>query len=249
MLSVDAITPDTALAETPVSERRLAANRANAQLSTGPRTAEGKAVSSLNAVKTGLTGHAVLLADTEQAAAYRAHVQRVFDRWEPVGDREHTLVQSLADTQWRLNSIPGLESALYALARQRGATLLSHPDPTIQRLLLDAQTEMAEAKALKNLRLQEGRLRRHYQKDEEELQALQKERWREERRQAAEEEQEGREAEAAQRRQARTQKRAARQQIRETAAQAPHGFEFSTEIETDLTRLAAHQGIGDLRQI
>ncbi|MBV9938821.1 MAG: hypothetical protein JO150_09975 [Acidobacteriaceae bacterium] len=43
-----------------VSERRLAANRANAQWSTGPQTPEGKAKSSLNAVKTGLTGRTVL---------------------------------------------------------------------------------------------------------------------------------------------------------------------------------------------
>ena len=54
------------------SERRLAANRANAQLSTGPRTPEGKAKSSLNAVKTGLCGRTVLFADEEEAAAYRA---------------------------------------------------------------------------------------------------------------------------------------------------------------------------------
>lgn len=51
----------TATPKTTVSERRLAANRANTQLSTGPRTPEGKAKSSLNAVKTGLAGRTVLL--------------------------------------------------------------------------------------------------------------------------------------------------------------------------------------------
>ena len=38
------------------SPARLAANQANSQLSTGPRTPEGKAKVSLNAVKTALTG-------------------------------------------------------------------------------------------------------------------------------------------------------------------------------------------------
>ncbi|HEX4164888.1 MAG TPA: hypothetical protein VHZ55_05385, partial [Bryobacteraceae bacterium] len=42
--------------ESVVSEARLAANQANAQLSTGPRTEEGKARSSANAITTALTG-------------------------------------------------------------------------------------------------------------------------------------------------------------------------------------------------
>jgi len=63
-------TDPTATPETKISERRLAANRANAQLSTGPRTEEGKAVSSLNAVKTGLCGRIVLVPSEEDVAAY-----------------------------------------------------------------------------------------------------------------------------------------------------------------------------------
>ena len=43
------------------TEAQVHANRANAQLSTGPSSASGKAKSSLNAVKTGLTGRTVLL--------------------------------------------------------------------------------------------------------------------------------------------------------------------------------------------
>jgi hypothetical protein len=91
------------------SERRLAANRANAQLSTGPKTPEGKAVSSLNAVKTGLTGRAVLLA-SEDVAAYEEHIERFRRTFQPVGDHETQLVQNLADTQWRLRPSPECRS-------------------------------------------------------------------------------------------------------------------------------------------
>src|SRR4051794_8022645 len=104
------------------SERRLAANRANAQLSTGPTTSEGKTKSSLNAVKTGLTGRTVLL-PSEDAAAYQEHVARYQEELAPVGEREKTLVQNLADTQWRLNRIPSLEAGLFALGRRRYADL------------------------------------------------------------------------------------------------------------------------------
>src|SRR3954454_6661147 len=181
MLSIDTTISEGA-AETPISERRLAANRANAQLSTGPRTEAGKAVSSLNAVKTGLCGRTVLLADEEEACAYQEHVERVFAWWGPDNVEEHALVQALADTQWRLESIPGLESALYAQARLRGQPLLQHADPTVQRLLLDAQAEVAEAKALRNLRLHERRLRRQYEKDKAELNELRNERLEQEKR-------------------------------------------------------------------
>ncbi|MBV9679208.1 MAG: hypothetical protein JO185_22925, partial [Acidobacteriaceae bacterium] len=182
-MSTELLSLDTTSSEATCSERRLAANRANAQLSTGPRTEVGKAVSSLNAVKTGLCGRAVLLADEEEAADYREHVERVYAWWKPANVEEHALVQALADTQWRLESIPGLESALYAQARLRGEPVLQHPDPVAQRLLLQAQAEIAEAKALKNLRLHERRLQRQYEKDKAELNDMVHKRWERERRQ------------------------------------------------------------------
>jgi hypothetical protein len=52
-----------------ISDARLNANRANSQFSTGPKTEEGKAKSSLNAVKTGLTGRTVFL-PTDDIHAY-----------------------------------------------------------------------------------------------------------------------------------------------------------------------------------
>ena len=51
----------------PVSEARIAANRANAARSTGPKTAEGKEKSRANALKHGLTGSGVVLAEADAA--------------------------------------------------------------------------------------------------------------------------------------------------------------------------------------
>src|SRR4051812_3773634 len=166
----------SALSSVLPSERRLAANRANAQLSTGPTTSEGKATSSLNAVKTGLTGRTVLL-PSEDAAAYQAHVERFQEELKPVGEREIQLVQSLADTQWRLDRIPGLEFGLFALGRKCYADLFEEEDDgQVRAALLDAHILMTEAKHFKNLHLQESRLRRQYRQDREELRELQRER-------------------------------------------------------------------------
>lgn len=59
---------------------QIAANRANSKLSTGPKSEETKQKSSLNAVKTGLTGRTVLL-PSDGAIAYQAHIDRLFARW------------------------------------------------------------------------------------------------------------------------------------------------------------------------
>jgi hypothetical protein len=159
------------------SERRLAANRANALLSTGPRTEAGKAKSSLNAVKTGLTGRTILLADEEETAAYHAHVARFQQEFQPAGERERMLAQNLADTQWRLSSIPGLETGLFALGRLRYADRFeSEASPQVRAALLDAYILMIEAKHFKNLHLHESRLRRQYQQDAKELKELQAQR-------------------------------------------------------------------------
>ena len=123
-------------------------------------SAEGKVKSSLNTVKTGLAGRTILLADEEEAAQYCAHVARLIEYWEPANVREHTLVQFLADVQWRLDSIPGLESGLYALGRVRYAELFAEEEPSVRRVLLDTHIENTDAKALKNLRLHECWLER-----------------------------------------------------------------------------------------
>jgi len=44
----------------PISQKKLEANRRNAQQSTGPRTEEGKGTSSMNAVKHGLLAQGVI---------------------------------------------------------------------------------------------------------------------------------------------------------------------------------------------
>src|SRR5580700_10520003 len=81
---------------------RAEINRANSQHSTGPRTAAGKQRSSLNALRHGLTGHVIVL-PAEDHAAYESHTQRFFADLQPNGALETQLVQSLADTSWRLN--------------------------------------------------------------------------------------------------------------------------------------------------
>ena len=146
------------------SEARLIANQANAQLSTGPTSETGKAASSLNALKTGLTGRTVLLPG-DDAAAYQAHIASFLKRHDPSGDAEQNLVQSLADTEWCLLRIPTLEMGIYALARFEFAELFPNESETVRHALIDAKTFLVYQRQLNNLSIQEGRLRHQREKD------------------------------------------------------------------------------------
>ena len=186
-----------------ISEAKLAANRANAQLSTGPVSETGKAASRLNAVKTALTGRTVLLR-SDDAEAYRHHIAAYEHEYKPAGLRERELVQSLADTQWRLNRIPGLEMAIYAQGQvELEADFEEHP-PELRGSMIELQTHVKYEKQLRNLHIQEARLVRRYQNEMNELRELQKERH------------------------ARSENAASTAAIAPTAAVAPVGFDFAT---------------------
>ena len=77
------------------SERQIRANRLNAQKSTGPRTAAGKAASSKNALRHGLTAQQVVLED-EDAAMFDALRDRFLREFQPAGAMEEFLVERLA---------------------------------------------------------------------------------------------------------------------------------------------------------
>src|SRR5947209_17185802 len=158
------------------SEAQITANRQNAQLSTGPKTEAGKAKSSLNAIKTGLTGRTVLL-PSDDAAAYETHLARFFTEYAPANENEQALVQSIADTEWRLLRIPSLEMGIYAVGHLELASNFQEvEDPQARHALIEAKILLTYQRQLNNLSIQEGRLRRQRDKDLAALQQLQLER-------------------------------------------------------------------------
>lgn len=101
------------------SGRRAAANRANSQRSTGPRTAAGKRRVALNALRHGLTSQAAVL-PSEDPAAYQKHAQEFLNEYQPQDATERQLVQELIDTSWRLNRIPSIETELLSNVASAG---------------------------------------------------------------------------------------------------------------------------------
>jgi len=122
------------------SARRAAANKANAQHSTGPRTEAGKQRTKLNALRHGLTGHTVVL-PSEDHAAYQRHSQSFLDEYRPKGAPE-TQLQSMIDSSWRINRAAAVETNLFAL----GITEMEDRIPAGQP---DADTALAMAMAFR----------------------------------------------------------------------------------------------------
>jgi hypothetical protein len=144
---------------------RAEINRANAQHSTGPKTAEGKQKSSLNALRHGLTGQIVVM-PTEDLEAYQRHLSRYSGEYRPKGATEEDLVQSLADCSWRMNRVAAMETNLLSLGVTGGA------DPIQDALSIVAALE-SQSKALSNLSLHTQRLSRQFERTGNQLRALQ----------------------------------------------------------------------------
>ena len=83
----------------PVSSRKLAANRANAQKSTGPRSQESKEKVALNAIKHGLCGRFKVLYGEDQAE-YDDLFRRFMEAEKPADDVERELVAKMTRHTW-----------------------------------------------------------------------------------------------------------------------------------------------------
>jgi hypothetical protein len=94
--------------------------------STGPRTKAGKAKSSRNATKHGLTSELVL-APGEDLGELEAFTDRLAASLAPVGEREALLVERVVSCAWRLRRVPRLEAAYSAHNVERTANDSSKP--------------------------------------------------------------------------------------------------------------------------
>src|SRR4051812_35566827 len=94
------------------SERKLAANRANARRSTGPRTAAGKRKVSRNAIVHGLTARSCLL-HGDDVDQYSRFARRIVDDLHPDGAMQVQLTEEVINYSWRLRRVPGAEQLLF----------------------------------------------------------------------------------------------------------------------------------------
>ncbi|HMF77229.1 MAG TPA: hypothetical protein VK604_16340 [Bryobacteraceae bacterium] len=82
---------------------QITANRANAQLSTGPKTEAGKAASSQNSWQHGLTFGVFRVLEREDQSRYEALLQQLLGEYKPATPTEAILVERMAQHHWMRN--------------------------------------------------------------------------------------------------------------------------------------------------
>ena len=92
------------------SSKKARANRRNAQRSTGPKTAEGKAASSRNALRHGLSTMTLTVLPTENAQDLEALRKTLTSEWKPKGDSETFLVDQMIAARWKLARLGRMEA-------------------------------------------------------------------------------------------------------------------------------------------
>ena len=136
------------------------ANQENAQLSTGPRTPDGKRASSLNAIRHGLTSQLLVLPG-EDHAAYNAFRAKLLAELAPRGTVEDMLADTVCNTQWRLERARKAELNVLALAQFEDLppALNSIECPALRTAMIEAHASVKYEPALRNIQIQEARLR------------------------------------------------------------------------------------------
>jgi hypothetical protein len=94
-----------------ISEAQLAANRANAQLSTGPTSPEGREHSSQNRITHGLSGRFRLLG-WEDADQFQDLAKSLYNEHQPNTDSERRLVDSMVQHFWLMQRALTLQDQL-----------------------------------------------------------------------------------------------------------------------------------------
>jgi hypothetical protein len=158
-----------------ITEKQLAANQRNAQLSTGPRTEEGKKNSSLNARRHNLTGQVTAMTD-EDRAAHDEFSSTLIQNLAPEGAMEFQLAQRIATDSWRLNRTSAIEDNLFAIGFSEHANDVTTEHPEVHAALIAARFFTVESKHLELLTLYEQRMNRSLQKNLALLKSLQAER-------------------------------------------------------------------------
>ena len=154
--------------------RKSQSARANGAKSRGPVSPEGRAKSSKNALRHGLSAKQIVLPN-EDPAAFEAHLAAYFDHFQPSGPIEAELVEIMAAARWRLRRILNIETNLLTYELEDQAEYMDKyvdTDPHV-RLAYVFQQLSSKGQSLALVTRYESTLNRTYDRALKQLESLQ----------------------------------------------------------------------------
>lgn len=145
----------------------------------GPRTPEGKAASSRNAVKHGATGSTFFLLQNENREAWERLLADCIEEFEPTNNYEHRLVYEIAFIKWRQLRSWAIESSLFDIKMDEQAEKLNQDFAGISEGARQGHAFISlsdETKSLSNVGLYQMRLERAYNRAVSNFEAKKKKR-------------------------------------------------------------------------
>jgi hypothetical protein len=158
------------------SDKQRAASRANGAKSKGPVSVEGRARSSQNSLRHGLSSKIVVLPH-ENRDAFEAVRDSYMDDFQPANQSQHDLVETMAAARWRLNRLVETEAKIIE------KEMLLHDDDMekefadmiqVEKLAWTIDHLANQTKTLQLLIRYEGSLNRSYERAYKQLQQMQK---------------------------------------------------------------------------
>ncbi len=95
------------------SQRKITANRRNAQRSTGPKSQEGKSASSRNATRHGLASEKLTVLPGESQDDLDALIESITGEFKPATDTERHSVDRMVQARWKLARLQRWEAAAF----------------------------------------------------------------------------------------------------------------------------------------
>ena len=96
---------------------QIEANRLNSQRSTGPRSAEGKATSSMNALKSGIDAQSQIIRG-ENIADLEALTAEYMERFQPATPEQRQYVDTLVRDDWQLRRLAKADAQIWEYQMQ-----------------------------------------------------------------------------------------------------------------------------------
>ena len=160
------------------TEKQRAASRANGAKSKGPVSVEGRARSSRNSIRHGLSSKIVVLPH-ENRSAFEDLRDSYMDDFQPANQSQHDLVETMVAARWRLNRLVETEAKIFEME------MLRHDDDIEKEFENTIQVEKVawvfdhianHSKSLQLLIRYEGSLNRSYERAYKQLKEMQKDR-------------------------------------------------------------------------